>query len=287
MKAREDVKAQIYEVTGMSDIIRGASKASETLGAQKIKAQYASMRIQTRQKNMAIYASQVFAIQADLIKRHMDPQEIRRMAQVDFMGEDPNLVEQAMQLLKSPDFNLRVQVESDTLSDVDFKAEQAARQEYMMSVAQFLKEAGPYINDPIMGPMMLQLLQFSLATFKVGKKFEGVLDKTIAQLQQKLANPQPPQKPPEVQKAEMEMRNAQQTHQMDMQSKQQDQQFKREEQQAKRQETQMKLVAKAQEVQMDAQAKQQELEVNTANTKLDLIAAAQKAMMAPGGNDAA
>ena len=33
-------------MTGISDIVRGASKASETLGAQEMKAKFASVRIQ-------------------------------------------------------------------------------------------------------------------------------------------------------------------------------------------------------------------------------------------------
>jgi hypothetical protein len=37
-KARDIVKKEIYEITGFSDIVRGQSKASETLGAQQIKA---------------------------------------------------------------------------------------------------------------------------------------------------------------------------------------------------------------------------------------------------------
>ena len=43
--ARDTIKGQIYELTGIADIVRGDSKASETLGAQKIKAQFASIRI--------------------------------------------------------------------------------------------------------------------------------------------------------------------------------------------------------------------------------------------------
>jgi hypothetical protein len=287
MKGREDVKAQIYEVTGMSDIIRGASKASETLGAQKIKAQYASMRIQTRQKNMAIYASQVFSIQDQLIRKHMDHAEISRMAQVDFMGEDPQLVQQALQLLKSPDFTLRVQVESDTLSDVDFKAEQQGRMEYMQSIAQFLKEAQPYMGDQVLGPMMMQLLQFSLSTFKVGKKFEGTLDKALAQMQQRLANPPPPQPNPEQQKMQAEMQMAQQEHQLNMQGRQQELQFKAQEHQMdnaqKQREMQFKAIEANQKSQLEQRKMQQDFMIQEAKSKIDLDSAAQQAMMKPPG----
>jgi hypothetical protein len=243
-KQREDVKQQIYEVTGMSDIVRGQSKASETLGAQKIKTQYASMRIQERQKNTVEYVSSVFDIQGQLMRKHMDIEEIAKLAQVDFMAEDPQLLQQALQLIKMPEFVLRARVESDTLSDIDFQAEKADRMEYMTTITNYLKETMPLIqSDPIMGPFVMQLLQFSLAGFKIGKKFEAELDRTFAQIQQKLANPQPPKPTPEEQKIQGELQMSREEHQMDMQGKQAD------------------LAAKGQENQIKLQGKQQDLQM--------------------------
>jgi hypothetical protein len=36
--ARDQAKATIYEITGISDILRGATNPNETLGAQQLKA---------------------------------------------------------------------------------------------------------------------------------------------------------------------------------------------------------------------------------------------------------
>src|SRR5690606_38174270 len=49
---REQTKQAIYEITGISDIVRGATKATETLGAQQIKSQWGSLRIQKMQRMM-------------------------------------------------------------------------------------------------------------------------------------------------------------------------------------------------------------------------------------------
>jgi hypothetical protein len=230
----------------MADIIRGASKASETLGAQKIKAQYASMRIQERQKAVAQYASAVFDIQVQLMRKHMGPEEIAKLAQVQFMGEDPQMIQQAFQLIKSPEFILRARIESDTLSDIDFQAEKQDRMEYMQTITNYLKETMQTIQqDPLMGPFLMQLLQFSLAGFKIGKKFEGELDRTFGQIQQKLSQPQQPQPNPDQQKAQAEIQLMQQKGQMDQQAKQMELQFKA-------QENQLKLVGKQKEAQVDA-----------------------------------
>ena len=262
VKNREDVKNQIYEITGMSDIIRGQSKASETLGAQKIKTQYASMRIQDRQKNVVEYASSVFDIQAQLMRKHMDVEEIGKLAQVQFMAEDPQLVSQAMQLIKNPDFVLRARVESDTLSDIDFQAEKQDRMEYMMTITNYLKEtAGLIQNDPLLGPFLMQLLQFSLAGFKIGKKFEGELDKTFNQILAKLQQPPPPPQPtPEQQKVQGQLQLMQAKGQQDAQAGQQKLQIAQ-------QEGQQKLQFKQADHQLKIQGKQQDLQVKQASNE--------------------
>ena len=262
---REDVKNQIYEVTGMSDIIRGASKASETLGAQKIKTAYASMRIQQRQKNVVQYCSSVFSLQAQLMRKHMDPQMIGKLAQVESLDEPPELIQAALELVKSPDFVLKCAVESDSLSDIDFQAEKQDRQEYMATITNYLKEVLPTMQqDPIMGPFLMQLLQFSLAGFKIGKKFEGELSRTFAALQKKLANPEPPKPTPEEQKVQGQLKLMEQKGQQSAQDNQQKLQFRAAEGQQKldlkKQEGQVKLATVVEKAQVDRQVGQQKLQ---------------------------
>lgn len=258
MKAREDLKQQIYEVTGMADIIRGASKASETLGAQRLKAQYASMRIQRRQKRVVAYTSGIFDIQTQIMRKHFDIETIQELAQVQFMDEDPNLIQQALQLIKMPEFVLRARVTSDTLSDIDFQAEKQDRMEYLQAVTGYFKEVGPTIsNDPMLGPLLMHLLQFSLAGFKIGKKFEGQLDKAFQQIQQKLSQPQQPAQNPEQARAQADIQIAREEHNLDMQGKQQELNFKQKE-------LALKLQGKQQEAQVNAQVQQQKMKQNQA-----------------------
>jgi len=275
VKNREDVKQQIYEVTGMSDIIRGASKASETLGAQKIKAQYASMRIQERQKGVVEYCSTAFDIQIQLMRKHMDIAEIQKLAQVQFMAEDQQLVEQALQLIKNPDFILRCRVESDTLSDIDFQAEKQDRLEYMTTITNYLKETMQTIqNDPLLGPFLMQLLQFSLAGFKIGKKFEGELDRTFNQIQQKLSQPQQPKPSPEEQKAQAQIAMMQQKAQVDAQTGQQkaqmEQQMGQQELQLKQQLAQLELLVEQKKAEMEMAIEQQRMNMEKAKFQQQL-----------------
>ena len=65
-EARERAKQALYEQTGIADIMRGSSDANETLGAQQIKTQWGSLRIQARQQDVQRYARDFFRMMADL-----------------------------------------------------------------------------------------------------------------------------------------------------------------------------------------------------------------------------
>ena len=52
---RQQILETIYEVTGISDLIRGNTKASETATAQQLKARFGSMRMRSRQEEIESY----------------------------------------------------------------------------------------------------------------------------------------------------------------------------------------------------------------------------------------
>jgi len=67
LQQRETVKNEIYEITGFSDIVRGVSKASETLGAQKIKADWAGGRLRDMQKEVQRFCRDVIRIMSEVM----------------------------------------------------------------------------------------------------------------------------------------------------------------------------------------------------------------------------
>lgn len=70
LNQRTVVKAEIYEITGFSDIVRGVSKASETLGAQQIKADWATGRLKQMQKETQRYCRDLIRIMSEVIVEH-------------------------------------------------------------------------------------------------------------------------------------------------------------------------------------------------------------------------
>lgn len=79
MQHRESLKQIIYEVTGISDILRGASVASETATAQQIKATWGSQRVQEMQQEAARYARDLLRLLAEIIFNKFQDQTIRQM----------------------------------------------------------------------------------------------------------------------------------------------------------------------------------------------------------------
>jgi uncharacterized protein (UPF0335 family) len=265
---REAIKAQIYELTGISDIVRGSSKASETLGAQQLKSKYASVRIQRLQDEVVRFAEDILRIKAEILLKHFDPNILLKMANVQNMAvEDQQLVPQALQLLKAPAKTLqwRVEIASDAMAIIDYNQQKTERTEFLNAVATFLQSASTVgQGSPQLIPLMLQLLKFGVAGFRVSREIEGIFDRYMKEFEQQIEAQKnaPPQPSPEETKMQMEMRMKQEDQQLKQQGQQADLAMKQQEQQAdlqmQAQEHQMKLAQMSQEFQLKLDQMQQE-----------------------------
>ena len=76
---RQAIKQVIYEITGVSDILRGASVASETATAQNIKNQWGTLRLKRMQKRVARYACDCLRLILEISVKHFSVETIRQM----------------------------------------------------------------------------------------------------------------------------------------------------------------------------------------------------------------
>lgn len=84
LSMREQMLLQkIYEITGISDILRGASDPNETMGAQKIKAQFGSLRLQKRQKRIQAFIRDLFRLKAEIMAEHFTREQLAEMTGID------------------------------------------------------------------------------------------------------------------------------------------------------------------------------------------------------------
>lgn len=77
--ARDRTKAAMDEINGLSDIIRGQSDPRETLGAQKIKGNFASLRIEDRKKEVSRFACDGIRISGEIIAEQFSPEILAEM----------------------------------------------------------------------------------------------------------------------------------------------------------------------------------------------------------------
>jgi len=236
-QAMGQVKNQIYDITGISDIIRGASVASETATAQQIKGQYATLRLKTYQDEVARFASQILRIKAQIICQHFQPETIMKIGGAELLSDvDKQLVPQAIALLKdNPMRTFRVEVSTDSMLYADEMQEKADRVEFLQATSAFIEKAIQGAQQvPEMTPLLMDLLKFGVQGFRVGRTLEGEFDtfadKEKEKQAQLAANPQPPQPTPEQIKAQAEAQKMQmeaQLEQMRMQLETQKLEFER------------------------------------------------------------
>ena len=79
---REATKQVIYEITGISDIMRAASDPNETFGAQKIKTQWGTQRLQRMQQEVQRYIRDLIRLKAEIIAEKFQPETFEQMTLV-------------------------------------------------------------------------------------------------------------------------------------------------------------------------------------------------------------
>jgi hypothetical protein len=190
LKAREVCKAEIYEITGFSDVVRGVSKASETLGAQNIKADWAGARVKWLQAEVQRFARDLLALAGELIAEHCSPATLAVFSGVPIpKPEDvqaiPELQEQikvfkgACDLIKSDIRRLaNIDIETDSTLAANKEQELADRSQFLAASGAFLQQAVPAIEaTPELGPLLGALLMFTVRSFPASRIIEDEFEK--------------------------------------------------------------------------------------------------------------
>jgi len=81
---REQIKQVIYEITGISDILRGSSVASETATAQNIKNQWGTLRLKKMQKEVQRYCRDCLRIMLEMGVTSFQPDTVKKMTGLEF-----------------------------------------------------------------------------------------------------------------------------------------------------------------------------------------------------------
>lgn len=82
IEARGQLIEDFYQLSGISDIMRGATEAEETLGAQQLKSQYGSVRVRCKIDELQRVAADAVKIAAEILAEKFTKETLLEMAQM-------------------------------------------------------------------------------------------------------------------------------------------------------------------------------------------------------------
>jgi hypothetical protein len=137
---------------------------------------------------------------------------------------DQALIPQALMLLQDkPLRSFRIQVDSDSLVQIDEQQNKRDRVEFLQAMGGFLTQALPMGQQaPELVPMLIELVKFGVGAYKKAAPIEGTIDQAMEELKmkQQKASQQPPQPDPEMIKAQMDQQREQSRVEADLQIEQ-------------------------------------------------------------------
>ena len=219
---RDAIKQTIYEVTGIADIMRGASDASETASAQKLKAQFGSVRVRAMQMEVARFVRDLLRLKANIMAKLFEPavlmemtgikllpqaqkQQLMQMAQANpeqaqqIAQQQPELVEmvkgpsmeEVFGLLRSDKMrSYRIDIETDSTIRGDLMRNQEQMAAFLQGTGQYLAAIGPMVEkNAIPKEAAVELYAAFARQFQLGKSAEDALDNLAKSASQPQADP--------------------------------------------------------------------------------------------------
>jgi hypothetical protein len=157
--SRNQQKQAIYEIIGLSDIVRGASNPYETATAQRIKGTMGTGRMTGVKSAVANFVRDLMRLKADIIAQNFDAEILTKMT-----GEQ--VTPAVMAVLRS-DF-LRVcsiDIETDSTVEVDESTEKESNAQTMQVIGATMTAAQGLLATGLLPPPMI--IQLTLEMIKM------------------------------------------------------------------------------------------------------------------------
>jgi hypothetical protein len=269
-EAMAQLKQEIYDITGISDIIRGQSNVIETATSAQIKSQFASLRLKEYQDGVAFYASNILKLKAQIICGQFQPETLVKIGGVSQLSpDDQALVPQAIAMLKdNPMRTFRIEVATDSMLYQDEQREKEDRVAFLGAVGTYLERAtqAAQAMPPEATPLLMDLLKFGVTGYRVGRVLEGEFDNIADAIKEQAKQPKQPKQDPEMMKIQMEAQSRQAELQNETQMRQQEIQLETQKQEAQAQNDMKERQHKAE---LDQALEKQRLEFDAWKSKLE------------------
>lgn len=278
-QAREACKQTIYEITGIADIMRGATNASETLGAQQIKNSWGTLRLKRIQMEVARYVRDLLRMMLELAASKLSEETWAAMTGLPFVAtaQRQQLDQQAavltqMQQPRPPELDAqlaqpvwgqvlallrndlarsyRIDIETNSTIQPEAAEDQEAITKILQALGQTMQSFGPLVMQGVLPFKAAQdLLLFIARRYRYGDDLEESIQAM-----------QPPQPPDNGQAQDAELRRK---------TMELEQQHNRKELDFQQKESAMTLKAQAMQQEFDHAKHEMDLSVREAELKME------------------
>ncbi|MBQ7659397.1 MAG: hypothetical protein IJS26_01440 [Alphaproteobacteria bacterium] len=173
---RQDIIDQIYEMTGVSDIMRGTSDKTETATAVTKKTNFGTLRNQDRQNELLRFITDLLTIKAEMICECFSAEHLKMFADSDVA---PEIADKAVMLLKENKLRgMILGVETDISliqEEVALKIQNALGVIHNLIVQAF----NVVSSQPLLLPLYKQMILSVLQTLPNARQYEQILEKTF------------------------------------------------------------------------------------------------------------
>lgn len=188
--AREQSKQILYEVSGIADVMRGATNPNETLGAQQLKARWGSGRVRKSQKDVQRFAGEVFALKAEVISEVFQFSTILEMADLDMetiakyvpAGVNPQALLSMVEKMLRQDMkrSFKIKVQPDSTLEPDEQAERQWRTQFLTGMGALLKELAPLAQQGAEGAKLAgEMIMMGVRGFKEADQLEEIVEQAV------------------------------------------------------------------------------------------------------------
>lgn len=213
IETRKQVLDDIYQITGISDIMRGDTEAQETAAAQRMKGNWGSLRIRDRKAEIARFARDIIRIKAEIIAEHFSEDTLKKMtgvqmystiAERDMAGQQYQMMAQQAQaqqqppppeppMLGSPTWeevmallkdnalrSFRIDIESDSTVEPDATEQQEQAVQFVTTIGTVLAQSAEVVAmAPPLGKLVGESVKFLTRRFAVGRDMEETIDQVM------------------------------------------------------------------------------------------------------------
>ena len=188
---RQTLVDSIYEITGVSDIMRGTSLRNETATAVTQKTNFGTLRNQDRQNDMQRFLKDLLKIKAEIICEHFSPEFLMSFLHSD-ERKDMNMVVAAVRLLKHD--KLR-QMVIDLETDGCYNQDKAVSRilDTLNNINVMIARSFEIVSkQPALLPLYRQMIESAVATMPNARQFDAAMVHSFDAIENEFNKPDEP-----------------------------------------------------------------------------------------------